>query len=80
MGNIPSSSNIEVEYFKLASDIDTVALCKKTMELGDSRLTNNYCPDIYYDIINANHLPQICEIHTDENVIIREERTGDTGW
>jgi penicillin-binding protein 1A len=72
--------NIEVEYFKLASDIDTVALCKKTTELGDSRLANNYCPDIYYDIINANHLPQICEIHTDENVIIREERTGDTGW
>ena len=72
--------NIEVQYFKLESDIDTVAFCKKTMELGDSRLANNYCPDVYYDIINANHPPQICEIHTDKNVIIREERTGDTGW
>jgi len=72
--------NIEVEYFKLANDIDTVAFCKKTMELGDSRLANNYCPEVYYDIINANHPPQICEIHTDKNVIIREERTGDTGW
>jgi hypothetical protein len=50
------------------------------MELGDSRIANNYCPDVYYDIINANHPPQICEIHTDKNVIIREERTGDTGW
>jgi penicillin-binding protein 1A len=72
--------NIEVDYFKLASGIDTVAFCKKTMELGDARLANNYCPDVYYDIINANHPPQSCEIHTDKNVIIREERTGDTGW
>jgi penicillin-binding protein 1A len=72
--------NIEVEYFKLANDIDSVAFCKKTMELGDSRLANNYCPDVYYDIISVNNPPQICEIHTDKNVIIREERTGDTGW
>jgi penicillin-binding protein 1A len=72
--------NIEVEYFKLASGIDTVTFCKKTMELGDSRLANNYCPDVYYDIINSNHSPQNCEIHTDSNIIIREERSGDTGW
>ncbi len=72
--------NIEVDYFKFASNIDTVAFCTKTMELGDSRLANNYCPDVYYDIINAKHPPQSCEIHTDKNVIIREERTGDTGW
>jgi penicillin-binding protein 1A len=72
--------NIEVEYFKLASGVDTVAFCKKTMELGDSRLANNYCPEIYYDIINSDHPPASCEIHTDSNIIIREERTGDTGW
>ena len=72
--------NIEVDYFKLASGVDTVTFCQKTMELGDARLANNYCPDVYYDIINSNSPPQSCEIHTDKNIIIREERTGDTGW
>ncbi|NNJ52458.1 MAG: PBP1A family penicillin-binding protein [Ignavibacteriaceae bacterium] len=72
--------NIEVEYFKNVGGIDTVAFCQKTMELGDARLANNYCPDFYYDLINVNNPPQTCEIHTDKNVIIREERTGDTGW
>jgi penicillin-binding protein 1A len=71
---------IPVGYFNITEGIEEVAFCKKTMELGDPRLANNYCPDIVYDIINSKHLPMTCEIHTDKNVIIKEERTGETGW
>jgi penicillin-binding protein 1A len=72
--------NLEVEYFQLDGEIDTVAFCKKTMELGDARLANNFCPEVYYDIINSKFPPQTCELHNDKNLIIREERSGDTGW
>jgi penicillin-binding protein 1A len=71
---------IHVGYFKFADGIDTVGFCKKTMDLGDSKLANNYCPEIVYDIINSKHLPLACEIHTDKNVIIKEDRQGETGW
>jgi len=71
---------IPVDYFEISEGIDTVAFCKKTMDLGDSRLANNYCPEIIYDIINSKHVPLTCEIHTDKNVIIKEERSGETGW
>ena len=71
---------IPVGYFNFADGIDTVAFCKKTMDLGDTRLANNYCPEVVYDIINPKHMPLTCEIHTDKNAIIREERKGETGW
>jgi penicillin-binding protein 1A len=71
---------IPVGYFNYSEGIDTVGFCKKTMEMGDPRLANNYCPEVVYDIVNSKHLPMICEIHTDKNVIIQEERSGDTGW
>ena len=71
---------IPVGYFNYSDGIDTVAFCKKTMDLGDPRLANNYCPEVVYDIVNSKHLPMTCEIHSDKNVIIREERTGETGW
>lgn len=71
---------IPVGYFTFSEGVDTVAFCKKTIDLGDPRLANNYCPEIVYDIINSKHLPLTCEIHTDKNVIIREERKGETGW
>lgn len=71
---------IPVGYFNLAEGIEEVAFCKKTMELGDPRIANNYCPEVVYDIINSKHLPMTCEIHSDKNKIIREERTGETGW
>ncbi len=71
---------IPVGYFNYSTGLDTVGFCKKTMDLGDPRLANNYCPEVVYDIINSKHLPMTCEIHSDKNVIIREERTGETGW
>lgn len=71
---------IPVGYFEYSEGIDTVGFCKKTMDLGDTRLANIYCPEVIYDIINSKHLPLTCEIHTDKNVIIKEERSGETGW
>ena len=71
---------IPVGYFTFSEGIDTVAFCKKTMDLGDSRLANNYCPEVVYDIVNSKHLPLTCDIHTDKNAIIKEERKGETGW
>lgn len=72
--------NIPVEYFELSEGIDSVAFCKETMDLGDARIANQYCIEVVFDIVNTKHLPPECEIHTDRNVIIREERRGDTGW
>lgn len=71
---------IPVGYFEYAEGVDTVAFCKKTMDLGDSRLANNYCPELVYDIVNSKHLPLTCDIHTDKNAIIKEENSGETGW
>jgi penicillin-binding protein 1A len=71
---------IPVGYFSSVEGIDTIAFCKKTMELGDPRIANNYCLELFYDIVNQKHIPMTCEIHSDKNVIIREERTGETGW
>lgn len=71
---------IPVGYFSSVDGIDTVSFCKKSMELGDTRIANNYCPEIVYDIVNSKNIPMTCEIHSDKNVIIREERTGETGW
>ena len=71
---------IPVGYFNAVEGIDTVAFCKKSMELGDTRLANNYCPEIVYDIVNSKNIPMTCEIHSDKNVIIKEERSGETGW
>ena len=71
---------IPVGYFESTVGIDTVTFCKKTMDLGDPRLANNFCPELVYDIINSKDLPLDCEIHTGNDVIIREERQGETGW
>jgi len=71
---------LPVGYFTYDENIDTIGICKKTMDLGDPRLANNYCPEVIYDIINSKHIPMTCEIHSDKNIIIREERTGETGW
>ena len=71
---------IPVGYFNYSEGVDTVAFCKKTLELGDPRIANSYCPELVYDIVNSKHLPMTCEIHSDKNVIIKEERTGETGW
>ena len=71
---------LPVQYFNFSQGIDSIAFCTETMKLGDSRIANKYCPDLYYDIINKKHVPQVCEIHSDKTIIINENRTGETGW
>ena len=44
---------IPVGYFENSEEIDSVGFCKKTMDLGDTRLANIYCPEVIYDIINS---------------------------
>ncbi|MCE7857868.1 MAG: PBP1A family penicillin-binding protein, partial [Ignavibacteria bacterium CHB3] len=56
---------IPVGYFNSVGGIDTIAFCKKTMELGDTRVANQYCPELVYDIVNSKNVPMTCEIHTD---------------
>lgn len=72
--------NKPVGYFTSAEGIDTVAFCKKTLELGDPRIANKFCPEVVYDIINSKNIPPECDIHKDSNSIIKEERQGETGW
>ena len=51
------------------------------MEQGDSRLVTQYCPDsVYVDLINIKRMPQSCNIHTDHNRIIKENKQGETDW
>jgi len=72
--------NIPVKYFELAKGIETVSFCKETMDLGDSRVACEYCLETVEDIVKMNQIPSVCEIHTDYNRIIRENRVGDSDW
>jgi penicillin-binding protein 1A len=72
--------DIPVTYFELAYGLEEVSFCKTTMDLGDTRLAIAYCDSIYVDLVNTKFLPQICNIHTDENKIIQENQQGGTDW
>jgi hypothetical protein len=51
------------------------------MELGDSRLATDACPVTVTDLVNTNHLPPYCNIHSGSGgKIIHENKEGDTGW
>ena len=80
MENAYKTLNLPVQYFQMASGIDTVAFCKTTMDDGDTRLATKYCPVTVTDIINANNLPPKCNIHGSNGVIKKEEKKGDSGW
>ena len=72
--------NLPVEYFELVDGVDTVSFCKETMDLGDTRLATENCPEVVTDIVLTKNIPPRCEIHTDGAKIRREDRRGDTGW
>ena len=72
---------IPVKYFELNGGVEETYFCKTTMEQGDSRLVTQYCPDsVYVDLINIKRMPQSCNIHTDHNRIIKENKQGETDW
>lgn len=70
---------LPVHYFHLAPGVDSVAFCKETMNLGDSRIATPYCPDSVMDIVNVKNMPPKCDIHTGGK-IIKENKSGDSGW
>jgi penicillin-binding protein 1A len=73
--------NLPVNYFTLADGVEMVKFCKKTMELGDSRLATDACPETVNDLVNIKNLPPYCEIHSGNGgKIIHENKQGDTGW
>lgn len=72
--------DLPLEYFHLATGVDSVKFCKETMDLGDSRIANEYCTDIITDIVNSRNMPQKCNIHTGIQKIIPEDKRGDSGW
>lgn len=71
--------NLPLRYFELADGVETATFCKETMNLGDTRLATENCPETYTDIVNSNNLPAACEIHSGGR-IIRENRSGESGW
>lgn len=71
--------NLPLRYFELSDGVETATFCKETMKLGDTRLATENCPETYTDIINSNNLPASCEIHGGGR-IIRENRSGESGW
>jgi penicillin-binding protein 1A len=72
---------LPLKYFTLAEGVEMVNFCKKTMELGDSRLATDACPVTVTDIVNSKNLPPYCEIHSGNGgKIIHENKEGDTGW
>ncbi len=81
MENTYKDLNIPVEYFHLASGVDTVSFCKTTMDMGDTKLATSNCPQVVRDIINMKNLPPKCDIHGGGGAKIKkEEHTGDSGW
>ena len=72
--------NIPLKYFEIPEGVDTVNFCKETMNLGDTRLATENCPETVTDIALDRNLPPYCEIHSGGAKIKREDRKGDTGW
>lgn len=72
---------LPLKYFTLAPGVEMVTFCKKSMELGDTRLATDACPETVTDIVNSKNLPPYCEIHSGGGGrIIHENKEGDTGW
>jgi penicillin-binding protein 1A len=80
MEGVYKKFDIPVTYFELSYGIEEATFCKTTMELGDTRLANEYCDSVYVDLVNTKFIPQKCNIHTDENKIIKENQQGETDW
>lgn len=72
---------LPLNYFELAPGVEMVSFCKKTMEMGDSRIATDACPEVVTDIVNMNQMPPTCEIHSGNGGrIIHENKQGDSQW
>ncbi len=72
---------LPLKYFSLADGVELATFCKETMNLGDSKLATDACPETYTDLVDANKMPGYCEIHTGSGGrIIHENKQGDSQW
>jgi penicillin-binding protein 1A len=72
---------LPVTYFTLAEGVEIAAFCKETMNLGDSKLATDACPETHTDLIDASKRPGFCEIHSGSGGrIIHENKQGDSQW
>jgi penicillin-binding protein 1A len=71
---------LPLNYFEMPAGVDTVEFCKETMNLGDTRLATENCPETMTDIALDKSLPPSCEVHSGGAKIRREDRRGDSGW
>jgi len=72
---------LPVTYFTLAEGVEVATFCKETMDLGDSKLATDACPETYTDLVDAAKMPGHCEIHTGSGGrIIHENKQGDSQW
>src|SRR5574338_697479 len=72
---------LPLKYFSLAEGVELATFCKETMNLGDSKLATDACPETYTDLVDASKMPGYCEIHTGSGGrIIHENKQGDSQW
>jgi penicillin-binding protein 1A len=72
---------LPLKYFTLADGVEIATFCKESMNLGDSKLATNSCPETYTDLIDATKMPGYCEIHSGNGGrIIHENKGGDSQW
>ncbi len=80
MENTYKQLNLPLKYFQMAPGIDTVAFCKTTMDMGDTRVATSACPVVVRDIVNAKNIPPKCQIHSGGKAIKKETGPEDSGW
>lgn len=80
MEGVYKELKLPLKYFEMPAGVDTVSFCKETMNLGDTRLATENCPETVTDIALDKSLPPYCEIHSGGAKIRREDRRGDSGW
>jgi penicillin-binding protein 1A len=80
MEGVYKEMNLPLQYFELPSEIRTMEFCKETMDLGDTRLATENCPEKVTDVINPKNVPSQCELHGSSPRIRRDDNRGDTGW
>jgi penicillin-binding protein 1A len=75
------SLKLPLKYFTLDSDVEMATFCKKSMDLGDSKLATSGCPETYSDLVDKNKMPEHCELHIGgSGNIIHENKGGDSQW
>lgn len=81
MQGVYKELNLPLSYFTIAEGVESVPICKETMDLGNARLANENCPVTVTDLINSKNPPPPCEIHTGgRGKIIHENDKGDSRW